>query len=126
MATDPRTTPTEGAPSDPTGPRRDDRDAATPRPGTRLYRALTRTHPRSTARSGPIALAFVALAAASLVVSILSDEPVNLGALGPVMMVAFGIGELSQRPATIAAARVLGGLIFITFLILLPVAWPSP
>lgn len=127
MTTDPGTTSSHQAASGEAGAPNYEAGQAMPGRRARLYRAFTRTHPRSAERFGPITLAFATLTAVSIVVSILTEQPVALGALAPMlMMVVFGIGELSQRPAVVASSRVLGGAIFLSFWIVLPVAWATP
>ncbi len=68
-------------------------------------------------------IAFAVLAAVSLVVSSLAEEPPSLVALSGLMMVSFGLGELSGRPGHVAVARVVGLAIFVGGWIVVAIRW---
>ena len=97
-----------------------------PRPSARAraWQALGRpAAPHLRGRFFWQALAFAVLLGITIVWDAFSDESLTAPMLGPLMMVLFGIGELSGRPLHVALSRLLGAAVFATWLILIPVLW---
>ena len=90
-------------------------------PAANRWGWLGRPESASPTRLFTTALAFAVVAIVSLVVSALADEPPSPVALVALMMVVFGIGELSARPAHLVIARLLGLATFVAFWIVVGV-----
>ncbi len=91
---------------------------------SRTWRALSRpTAPHQRGRIFWQTIAFATLLGVTIVLDAFSEESLTAPMLAPLMMVIFGFGELSARPTHVALTRLLGGAVFVTWLILIPILW---